>query len=289
MKKAFIFTFFLSLLINTSILIGKEANRKGVLIDEAKIKHSIIIDNINYFNDAQFKLNNFDKAPENSLVLNSEGFKVCIPLESIISIHETGEKANQYSKSKIFNVSYLYNTEEVKITGHFGYNSFNGKEVIGSQKVDFSIKLSQISNLEFTDNPINIFTISKKEKKGVPVRIKLWNKKEYTVFLTSSPKGHYSTEGYIVGGQTYYTYEPWIMLKHGNNEVKIEYSNLRKITFNKNTQYPNINRNYAAVLKDGTKLISKDATMDQFVRFIGYGEFGKFYISALDILEIEFI
>ncbi len=287
MKKALSLIIFLSLLLNASILIGKEANRKGVLLDEAKIKHSVIINNIDYFNDTQFKLNNFDKAPENSVVLNSEGFKVCIPLESIISIHETGKKANQYSKSKIFNVSYLYNTEEVKITGHFGYNSFNGKEVIGSQKVDFSIKLFQISNLEFTDNSVNVF--SNKEKKGVPVRIKLWNKKEYSVFLTSSPKGHYSTEGYIAGGQTYYTYEPWVMLKHGNNEVKIEYSNLKNIVFNKNTQYPNINRSYAAVLKDGTKLISKDATMDQFVRFIGYGEFGKFYISALDVLEIEFI
>ncbi len=67
MKKALSLIIFLSLLLNASILIGKEANRKGVLLDEAKIKHSIIINNIDYFNDTQFKLNNFDKAPKIAL------------------------------------------------------------------------------------------------------------------------------------------------------------------------------------------------------------------------------
>ena len=289
MKKVLIMTLFLSILLDTSVIFCKQISRTGILVDEADVKHSIVINSVDYFNDNKFKLYNFDRVPDKSVVINSEGVKFCVPLQSIISIRETGKKANNYSKSKIYTVNYLYNKKEVNVKGHFGYNSFLGKEVIGSQKIDFSIKIFKIRNLEFTDKAINIFNMPKKEKKGVPVRIKLWNGKEYKVFLTSSPKSHYSTAGYLVGGESYYTYEPWISLKHGGNELKIEYSNLKKISFKKDSQYPRLYRNYEAILKDGTKLASKNDRLDEFVRFIGYGEIGKFYISVVDIREIKFI
>ena len=204
----------------------------------------------------------------NGLAVQSEVLQMGIPLQSLISVTQTGETVV---------VSYLWNGKQLTAEGSLISEDMNGKSAFG----DFQMKTDRIKTLQFKDPPLQ----TPKEDQTEP----LINATLILADGSSMPVTgllrfvcYYSTEGYIVGGSDRSEASPDIPFMRGESKATVKMEDLARVDFDPNGTVQ-------VALKSGvTGSGQLSSGGDGIDGFCGIGEKGHFFIDLKLVKAIDF-
>lgn len=248
-----------------------QTGRKARILDASGVRSDI--SKVGFSSEDYKK---FGYSPTN-LIIATETFQYAIDLDGVKTITFTGTN----SKPGV-EVTYMWLGQERKLSGVLGYGEFTGESDFGQLK----ISAVNLRELIFADPPVAL----PENRKATIAE----NMKKYKALLTSKDGvetpvsylerhiAYYSTEGYIIGGETIHAGRTNFAFQRGDSVITLEYDKLSSIEFgaNETVKATLVNGNSA----DGTLSRGKDGVLG----FRGFSDKGYFYIDVRSVKRIDF-
>lgn len=238
---------------------AEDANRTATIVDKAGISSEVT--------DLDFsaKLQIFDHS-YGRIALSTSTFDIAIPLENLISIKATASGHT---------VTYLWRGKEIMTTGKLFSGEFTGKSDFGN----LELLTNNLKSIKYDRGP----SIKKEDgKAGDLATLTLANGAKVTVNNLKRHESYYSSEGYLVGGSTYYYHLTNLVFIRGDSRATVSFGKIRRIAFNGE-------RELSVMLKNGKKATGTIPTGDGgIVGFTGAFEKGEFFIAKKHVKTIEF-
>lgn len=251
------------LLLNSGSTSAAEPKRKAVIEDTAGVKTDLLevgfSGNVRRFNSSY-----------GSIAVLTKPLEVAIHLDNLKSIK---------TKGKEHEITYIWLGQEKTLVGTLDAGEFSGKSEFG----DIKMPTSKLKELVFSELPsTNWETVKKEMSKKPTYTLMLTDNTEVTVSDLRRHASYYSSEGYLIGGETRYSHYTDFCFKRGESEVTIEFAKLKSIEFGSE-------KTVTVTLASGTSapgtLSSGRSGIDGFT---GINEAGEFFVRPGSVKKIVF-
>jgi len=276
---------FVALFFSSSFLYAKQINRIASITDINGVSYKVENIKVPFY----FALHSIQNRQNNSLIIWTEKFNICIPLSSIISMEKTDRKQGNYSKGDIYKVTYLIDDRQETIFGGLheisaGVPRLNGKTKVGDLLADFNLGVYKLKKMTFPSGSASpIKSNTNNTNKAI---IHFLDDQKILVANLSTYYHYHTTKGYIVGGKTRHVFETSFGVGKGAARAVLQFNQIDKIIF-----HPVEKKAFAKnkITVKSVKGIEYPSESTGYTTFTGIFSGGQFSVSSKYIKEIDFV